>query len=135
MTSQGWRAALLDPLFARENNGGLSIGKTALQLLNVKRICSVDKKHKKKLKRAAKKKKEKAFAQETERVQNKMKKQMGMFDRLPEECSTCEKSFPKTKEAHSTWRVVVRHEKKQVRLFCPECQQKAKELVENNNEI
>jgi len=34
-----------------------------------------------------------------------------------------------------TWQVVVRNEKQQVRLFCPECQQKAKELVENNNEV
>ena len=92
----------------------------------------MDKKHKKKLKRAAKNKKEKSIAEES---QAKIKKQMGMFDRLPSKCSACEKNFPKTKEAHSTWRVVVRHEKKQVRLFCPDCQQKAKELVENNNEV
>ena len=92
----------------------------------------MDKKHKKKLRRAAKKKKEKAFAQE---AQAKIKKQMGMFDRLPGTCSACEKSFPKTQEAHSTWRVVVKYEKQQVRLFCPECQEKAKELVENSNEV
>jgi len=92
----------------------------------------VDKKHKKKLKRAAKKKKEKVIAQE---AQTKMKKQIGMFDRLPESCSACKKEFPKTREAHMTWRVVVRNEKQQVRLFCPECIEKAKELAENNNEI
>ena len=92
----------------------------------------MDKKHKKKLKRAAKKKKEKSIAEES---QAKIKKQMGMFDKLPNNCSACEKIFPKTKEAHRTWRVVVRYEKQQVRLFCPECQQKAKELVENNNEV
>ena len=90
----------------------------------------MDKKHKKKLKRAAKKKKQKTTAQE---VQVKLRKQMGMFNRLPKSCSACQKSFPKTREAHMTWQVVVREEK--VRLFCPECQQKAKELVENNNEI
>ena len=95
----------------------------------------MDKKHKKKLKRAAKKKKDKSFAQETQRVENKMKKQMGMFDRLPQTCSTCEKDFPKTREAHMTWRVVVRPEKENVWLFCPDCQEKAKELVENNNEV
>jgi Zn finger protein HypA/HybF involved in hydrogenase expression len=92
----------------------------------------VDKKHKKKLKRAAKKKKEKVVSQE---AQIKMKKQMGMFDRLPESCSACEKEFPKTREAHMTWRVVVRNEKQQVRLFCPECQEKAKKVLENNNEV
>tara|TARA_Y100001963_G_scaffold150955_1_gene232970 strand:+ start:158 stop:445 length:288 start_codon:yes stop_codon:yes gene_type:complete len=95
----------------------------------------MDKKHKKKLKRAAKKKKDKSFAQETQRVENKMKKQMGMFDRLPQTCSTCKKDFPKTREAHMTWRVVVRAEEQQVRLFCPECQEKAKKLMENNNEV
>ena len=92
----------------------------------------MDKKHKKKLKRAAKKKKEKAASQE---AQNKMKKQMGMFDRLPDVCSTCEENFPKTREAHTTWRVVVKTEKEKVWLFCPDCQQKAKQLVENNNEV
>ena len=92
----------------------------------------MDKKHKKKLKRAAKKKKEKSAADE---AQAKIKKQMGMFEKLPSNCSACEKFFPKTKEAHNTWRVVVRHDKQQVRLFCPDCQQKAKELVENNNEV
>ena len=90
----------------------------------------MDKKHKKRIKRAAKKKKEKAVATE---AQNKIKKQMGMFNRLPKSCSACQKSFPKTRETHMTWQVVVREEK--VRLFCPECQQKAKEMVENNNEI
>ena len=78
------------------------------------------------------KKKEKAASQE---AQNKMKKQMGMFDRLPDACSTCEENFPKTHEAHKTWRVVVKTEKEKVWLFCPDCQQKAKQLVENNNEI
>ncbi len=92
----------------------------------------MDKKHKKKLKRAAKKKKDKTVAQES---QTKMKKQMGMFDRLPDECSACGKHFPKTREAHMTWRVVVRTEQKQVRLFCPECQERAAQLVENNNEV
>ena len=91
----------------------------------------MDKKHKKKLKRAAKKKKEKAAADET---QTKIKKQMGMFSRLPKECSACQMEFPKTREAHMTWQVVVRSNQT-VRLFCPECQEKAKKLVENNNEV
>ena len=91
-----------------------------------------DKKHQKKIKRAKKKKKEKAQAQET---QNKLKKQMGMFDRLPEVCSTCEADFPKTREAHMSWRVVVKEDKQKVWLFCPDCQEKAKELAEKQNEV
>jgi predicted Fe-S protein YdhL (DUF1289 family) len=92
----------------------------------------MDKKHKKKLKRAAKKKKEKSAAQES---QAKIKKQMNMFDRLPDTCSACENIFPKTREAHMSWRVVVKSEKQEVWLFCPDCQQKARKAVENNNEI
>jgi len=92
----------------------------------------VDKKHKKKLKRAAKKKKEKAAAQVT---QDKLKKQMNMFDRLPSECSACQKDFPKTREAHMSWQVVVYNEKQLVRLFCPECQEKASKLVGEQNEL
>jgi len=87
----------------------------------------MNKKHKKKLKRAAKKKKQKATAQE---LQNKLKNQMNMFDRMPKTCSTCSVEFPKTREAHMSWRVTVRNEKNQVRLFCPACQEKAKKLVE-----
>ena len=116
------------PLSGRANNGGRSIGKMELQLLNVKRIWWVDKKHKKKIKRSAKKKKDKAAAHES---QSKMKKQLGMFDRLPSKCSACAKEFPKTREAHMTWQVLVRSDQI-VRLFCPECQQKAKKVVENN---
>ena len=89
-----------------------------------------DKKHQKKIKRAKKKKKEKAQAQET---QQRLTKQMNMFDRLPEACDTCEKDFPKTREAHMSWRVVVKTEKEKVWLFCPDCQEKAKELVEKQN--
>jgi len=92
----------------------------------------VDKKQKKKLKRAAKKKKETAIARE---AQHKINKQMGMFDKLPGECSACKKHFPKTQEAHNTWRVVVKYDKQQVRLFCPSCQELASNLAESNNEV
>ena len=89
-----------------------------------------NKKHKKKLKRAAKKKKDKAQAQQQ---QEKLSKQMNMFDRLPEACSACGKEFPKTREAHMSWRVTVRNKEQQVRLFCPNCQDKVKTIMENNN--
>ena len=92
----------------------------------------MDKKQKKRLKRASKKKKEKAQAQQQ---QEHLKKQMNMFDRLPKTCSACAKVFPKTREAHMTWKVTVRNKEQQVRLFCPECQEKVLDLVENNNEI
>jgi len=87
-----------------------------------------DKKHQKKVKRDKKKKKEKVQAQE---AQVKLKKQMNMFDKLPRACNTCEAEFPTTREAHLTWRVVVKTEKEKVWLFCPDCQEKAKELAES----
>ncbi len=87
----------------------------------------MDKKHAKKIKRDKKKKKEKKQAQEQDQ---QMRKQMNMFDRMPKVCSACEKGFPKTREAHMTWRVVVRNEKQQVRLFCPECQEKIDEGID-----
>lgn len=87
----------------------------------------MNKKHKKQLKRAAKKKKDKAQA---EQQQQQLKKQMNMFDRLPEACNTCAKVFPKTREAHMTWKVTVRNKEQQVRLFCPDCLDKAKQLAE-----
>lgn len=90
----------------------------------------MDKKHAKKIKRAAKKKKEKKLAQEQDQ---KMRNQMNMFDRLPKVCNTCDEVFPKTREAHMSWKVVVRNEEQQVRLFCPACLDKAAKLVEEQD--
>jgi|TARA_R110002124_G_scaffold111387_3_gene265155 hypothetical protein len=90
----------------------------------------LDKKHAKKIKRAAKKKKEKKLAQEQDQ---KMRNQMNMFDRLPKVCNTCDEVFPKTREAHMSWKVVVRNEEQQVRLFCPACLDKAAKLVEEQD--
>ena len=92
----------------------------------------MDKKHKKKVKRAAKKKKDKARARQQ---QEQLGRRMNMFDRLPDKCSACGLEFPKTREAHMTWQVVVREQQKQVSLFCPSCQEKVKDIVENNNEV
>ena len=55
---------------------------------------------------------------------------MNMFERIPTKCSACQKEFPKTREAHVSWQVAVRNEEKLVRLFCPGCQDKARKLVE-----
>ncbi len=89
----------------------------------------MDKKHAKKIKRSKKKKKEKKLAAEQEQ---RMTKQMNMFDRLPDSCSACAAEFPKTREAHMTWKVTVRHEEQLVRLFCPDCQTRAQQLVEES---
>ena len=92
----------------------------------------MDKKQKKRLKRSAKKKTDKAQAQQQHQ---QLKKQMNMFGRLPEACNTCGEAFPKTREAHMSWRVAVRSAEEQVRLFCPDCQNKASTLAEKQNEV
>jgi hypothetical protein len=94
----------------------------------------VDKKQKKKLKRTAKKQKEKAAAAQ---AQAHLKKQMNLFDKMPNACSVCQENFPKTREAHMSWRVTVRGEKQQVRLFCPACQERDKTTMEmeKQNEV
>jgi hypothetical protein len=92
----------------------------------------MDKKHAKKVKRSKKKKKEKKRADEQ---QQRLIKQMNMFDRMPDACSACKKDFPKTREAHMAWRVVVRNEEQQVRLFCPSCQELATKMAEEQNEV
>ena len=53
----GLEGRTIGPFTRKGSSGGLSIGRMAQRPRNVKRICSVDKKHKKKVKRAAKRKK------------------------------------------------------------------------------
>ena len=54
---------------------------------------------------------------------------ISQFNKLPEQCTTCEKEFDrKDREMLKSWNVVVRQET--VRLFCPQCMTKAKQVVE-----
>jgi len=72
-----------------------------------------------------------------ERQMKKMKKKpeleqkMNMFDKLPDHCLSCLKDFDKKdKSMVMTWSVVVREKEDIVRLYCPDCWQKAKDVVE-----
>ena len=54
-----------------------------------------------------------------------------LFNQLPGECLTCNKPFDKQdKQMVVDWSVVVREEEKIVRLYCPECWDKAKKFIE-----
>jgi hypothetical protein len=56
---------------------------------------------------------------------------MGMFDNLPDNCSACAEPFDKkNRDMVSSWNVVVRNDEKLVRLYCPTCWSKAKEIVQ-----
>ena len=54
---------------------------------------------------------------------------ISQFNKLPEQCSVCEEEFDRTdREMLKSWSVVIRQEI--VRLFCPCCMGKAKQVVQ-----
>jgi len=59
----------------------------------------------------------------------KLAEKIFQFDQLPDECLACLKPFDKkSKEMAHTWNVVVRDENT-VRLYCPECWEFAKGVI------
>ena len=65
------------------------------------------------------------------KAEEKMAKKIMMFDKLDNSCAACEKPFDKKSKEHAaTWNVVVREKEEVVRLYCPECWDKANKLIE-----
>ena len=61
-------------------------------------------------------------------AQERLAEQMTQFGMMPEQCGICAKDFDKkNKEMVQSWSVFVKQEV--VRLFCPDCMDKAKEVV------
>ena len=55
-----------------------------------------------------------------------MEQKLGLFEKIPKKCLTCDKKFDKlNKEMVMSWNVVVREKEGVVRLYCPECWDKA----------
>ena len=74
--------------------------------------------------------KRKALAKRQRQAQKDMSEKMGLFNKIPENCSTCDKPFDKkNRDMVMSWSVVVRKEEDVVRLYCPECWDKAKEII------
>jgi hypothetical protein len=77
---------------------------------------------------------------EQRRAQDKLNKKnqnsevaekMAMFGKMPNECLACLTPFDKrNKKQVMSWSVVVRNDKEEVRLYCPECWSKAKAVVQ-----
>ena len=66
------------------------------------------------------------------RIEKDMSEKLNMFDEIPAECRACTKPFDKkNKEMVTSWNVVVREKDNIVRLYCPECWARAKNLVSN----
>jgi len=65
------------------------------------------------------------------KAEKKVAKKLMMFDILDDECAACQEPFDKkSKEDAMTWSVVVREQEKVVRLYCPECWDKANKVIE-----
>jgi len=65
-------------------------------------------------------------------AQEKMAEQVAQFGKMPEQCDICQKQFDKKdKQMIESWSVVVKQEV--VRLFCPDCMNTAKEVLNGSN--
>ena len=63
-------------------------------------------------------------------AEKEMKQKLSMFDRLPDECMSCQKVFDKKDRSMvESWRVVVREKEKKVNLYCPQCWDFAQKIV------
>jgi len=75
--------------------------------------------------------KEKREKKENKSAEKAMAQKLNMFDRIPTNCLTCDGEFDKlNKEQVMSWNVVVRQEENKVHLYCPDCWDNAKKLVE-----
>ena len=78
--------------------------------------------------RAAQKSRKKEGKKQNKEIDNIM----GMFDLLPDKCSACLKPYDKKdKNMVTTWNVVVKEEEKVVRLYCPECWNTARSIIQD----
>jgi len=62
-------------------------------------------------------------------AKKELQKKVGLFSKLEDHCLVCQKDFDKkNKDMVMSWSVVVKQE--DVRLYCPECWDRAKKLIE-----
>mgnify|MGYP003155232396 CR=1 FL=1 len=59
-----------------------------------------------------------------------MEQKLGLFDLMPDDCFVCHKSFDKSnKDMVNSWRVVVREQERNVKIYCPTCWNDAKNIL------
>ena len=62
-------------------------------------------------------------------------KKIGLFDKLPNQCTNCDKPYDKkSKKMAMTWSVVVREQEEKVNLYCPVCWDNAQKLIKEIKE-
>ena len=63
--------------------------------------------------------------------EQEMARKVALFGKMPDECLTCQTPFDKkNKEMVMTWSVVVHGPEEVVRLYCPECWDKAVKITQ-----
>jgi len=74
--------------------------------------------------------KRKGLAKKRRQAEKDMSEKIGLFNKIPESCDACDEPFDKkNRDMVMSWNVVVKSEQEVVRLYCPECWQKAKEII------
>ena len=64
------------------------------------------------------------------KAEKELQEKMNMFDKLPDACDACKKTFDKKdKSMVQSWNVVVREAEDIVRLYCPGCWNMATKLI------
>ena len=68
-------------------------------------------------------------------AEKKMTKALGLFDKIPDRCTACDKPYDKnSKEQVSSWSVAVREKEGKVNLYCPACWDGAKQFLRQLSE-
>ena len=63
--------------------------------------------------------------------EQEMASKVALFGKMPDECLTCREPFDKkNKDMVTTWSVVVHGPEEVVRLYCPECWDKAVKITQ-----
>ena len=70
-------------------------------------------------------------AHKEKQAEKELQQKVGMFDKLPDACDACKKTFDKKdKSMVQSWNVVVREAEGAVRLYCPECWNSARKAID-----
>tara|TARA_R110000824_G_scaffold89049_1_gene218601 strand:- start:878 stop:1171 length:294 start_codon:yes stop_codon:yes gene_type:complete len=69
---------------------------------------------------------------EKKNAEKDMATKIALFDKLPDKCLTCDKTFDKMdKEQVMSWSVIVKQQEEKVNLYCPNCWEKAVKIIED----
>ena len=71
--------------------------------------------------------------QEERKAKKELARQLNNMQQMPNNCSSCDKKFDRKSKQHAmTWKVVAYNDKSKIRLFCPDCIEKTKRILDEN---